>query len=225
MCCAHPARITATSMFFPESSTDATSSSAFTASLVVCRSSAAISSVWRREHTKAGAGVSLSYTASRRPMCANAAALAYVVFLQELANSLRVATCRVGLQSRNASTGVTIISAWQRQLQQERSTPTHGGGAGGRAGGGRLICLRTFQAEYVPVGSVWYKRGVPSGSKPTMSVEIPNGRTPPLCVYFCECSRASIHREIHLRPRHCAVSLAENPPAGLPQCSARYTRL
>ena len=49
-----------------------------------------------------------------------------------------------------------------------------------------------FHAEYVPVGSVWYSLGVPSGSKPTISVEIPNGRTPPLCVYFWEHARRRI---------------------------------
>lgn len=38
----------------------------------------------------------------------------------------------------------------------------------------------------MPEGSVWYSRGVPSfWSKPTTNVLIPNGRTPPLCVYLC----------------------------------------
>lgn len=42
-----------------------------------------------------------------------------------------------------------------------------------------------FQALKVPEGSVWYRAGLPSGLKPTISVEMPKGRTPPLCVYFC----------------------------------------
>lgn len=43
-----------------------------------------------------------------------------------------------------------------------------------------------FHAEDVPEGSVWYSCGSPEASKPTIRVEMPNGRTPPLCVYFCE---------------------------------------
>ena len=42
-----------------------------------------------------------------------------------------------------------------------------------------------FQAECVPEGSVWYSAGRASESKPTTSVEMPKGRVPPLCVYFC----------------------------------------
>lgn len=38
-----------------------------------------------------------------------------------------------------------------------------------------------FQALKVPLGSVWYSAGLPSGLKPTMSVLMPKGRTPPLC--------------------------------------------
>eukprot|EP00967_Tisochrysis_lutea_P123719 scaffold206237_cov13-Tisochrysis_lutea.AAC.1 len=37
-----------------------------------------------------------------------------------------------------------------------------------------------FHAEWMPEGSVWYSWGAPKGSKPTTSVEIPKGRTPPL---------------------------------------------
>ena len=38
----------------------------------------------------------------------------------------------------------------------------------------------------MPDGSVWYSRGVESPlSKPTINVLIPNGLTPPLCVYRC----------------------------------------
>ena len=45
---------------------------------------------------------------------------------------------------------------------------------------------RTFQALYIPLGSVWYSRGrVSFGSKPMISVEIPNGLTPPDWVYRC----------------------------------------
>lgn len=43
---------------------------------------------------------------------------------------------------------------------------------------------RTFHAEKMPEGSVWYKRGVPSWSKPAMIMDRPNGRRPLLCVYF-----------------------------------------
>lgn len=43
----------------------------------------------------------------------------------------------------------------------------------------RPIAL-AFQAEKVPEGSVWYSAGEPSGLKPTIRVEMPNGRTPPL---------------------------------------------
>lgn len=44
----------------------------------------------------------------------------------------------------------------------------------------------TFHAEKIPLGSVRYSLGIFSfTSKPMMSVEIPNGLTPPDCVYFC----------------------------------------
>lgn len=36
----------------------------------------------------------------------------------------------------------------------------------------------------MPEGSVWYNWGVLSLSTPAMSVEIPNGRLPPVCVYL-----------------------------------------
>jgi hypothetical protein len=39
-----------------------------------------------------------------------------------------------------------------------------------------------FHALKVPLGSVWYSAGLPSGLKPTISVLMPNGRTPPLCM-------------------------------------------
>jgi hypothetical protein len=49
-----------------------------------------------------------------------------------------------------------------------------------------MILLRTFHEEKIPLGSVRYSRGVVSfASKPMTSVAIPNGRTPPDCVYFC----------------------------------------
>lgn len=37
----------------------------------------------------------------------------------------------------------------------------------------------------MPDGSVWYKCGVPSSSKPPIRQDIPNGRRPLLWVYFC----------------------------------------
>lgn len=42
-----------------------------------------------------------------------------------------------------------------------------------------------FQAECVPEGSVWYSAGLASLSNPTTRVDMPKGRVPPLCVYFC----------------------------------------
>lgn len=54
----------------------------------------------------------------------------------------------------------------------------------------RPIAL-AFHAEWMPEGSVWYRHGVlltsgpdpaEGGRKPATSVEMPNGRTPPLCV-------------------------------------------
>ena len=63
---------------------------------------------------------------------------------------------------------------------------------------GRLTVLElrpieaAFHAECVPDGSVWYSAGLPSESNPTTRVDIPNGRVPPLWVYFC-CMPA-IHR-------------------------------
>lgn len=42
-----------------------------------------------------------------------------------------------------------------------------------------------FQAECVPEGSVWNSAGRFSASKPTTRVDMPKGRMPPLCVYFC----------------------------------------
>lgn len=49
---------------------------------------------------------------------------------------------------------------------------------------------QTFQEEKIPEGSVMYSLGAGSSwSKPTMRVEIPNGRTPPLWVYFCDITR------------------------------------
>lgn len=42
----------------------------------------------------------------------------------------------------------------------------------------------TFHALYIPLGSVWYNLGRLSwGSNPTISVDIPKGRTPPDWVY------------------------------------------
>jgi hypothetical protein len=37
----------------------------------------------------------------------------------------------------------------------------------------------------MPEGSVWKSCGRPAPSKPTTSVLIPKGLTPPLCVYRC----------------------------------------
>ena len=42
-----------------------------------------------------------------------------------------------------------------------------------------------FQAECVPEGSVWNSAGLPLASNPTTRVDMPKGRMPPLCVYFC----------------------------------------
>ena len=39
-----------------------------------------------------------------------------------------------------------------------------------------------FHDVWLPEGSVWKSFGLPSVSKPMISVEIPKGRTPPLCV-------------------------------------------
>lgn len=52
-----------------------------------------------------------------------------------------------------------------------------------------MLCLisdSTHHAEKIPEGSVWYRRGtwLPL-SKPTIRVLMPNGRTPPRCVYRC----------------------------------------
>lgn len=48
----------------------------------------------------------------------------------------------------------------------------------------------------MPLGSVWYSLGIVSlGSKPTIRVEIPNGRTPPDWVYFY-LSSASLQRDV-----------------------------
>lgn len=52
----------------------------------------------------------------------------------------------------------------------------------------------TFHEEWIPDGSVWNNLGVPSGSNPTMRVEIPKGRTPPLCVYFLMMNDRSIKK-------------------------------
>ena len=53
----------------------------------------------------------------------------------------------------------------------------------------------------MPLGSVMYSLGFEScGSKPTMRVEMPKGRTPPDWVYRCRVSwqTAQRHRETHL---------------------------
>merc|ERR1719293_296485 len=44
-----------------------------------------------------------------------------------------------------------------------------------------------FHSECVPAGSVWYSTGVRPSSpeNPARSVAMPNGRTPPRCVYRC----------------------------------------
>lgn len=42
----------------------------------------------------------------------------------------------------------------------------------------------TFQAVSIPDGSVMNSLGLPSESNPAISVEIPNGRTPGICVYL-----------------------------------------
>ena len=44
----------------------------------------------------------------------------------------------------------------------------------------------TYHAEYIPLGSVWYSlASFPLGSNPMTRVLIPNGLTPPDCVYRC----------------------------------------
>jgi hypothetical protein len=76
------------------------------------------------------------------------------------------------------------LAPWQRPRPRPRPP--------GRARQGQAIPVVAagptafaFQAEYVPEGSVEKRRAVPSGSKPITRVAMPNGRTPPLCVYFC----------------------------------------
>lgn len=57
----------------------------------------------------------------------------------------------------------------------------------------RSVLISSFQRGlqlsqfgfYLPEGSVWNKRGVPSSSKPVMRTDIPKGRLPLDCVYFC----------------------------------------
>lgn len=59
------------------------------------------------------------------------------------------------------------------ELVEKRTTGVEEGGS-------------AYHAEYMPDGSVWYNLGTLSPlSNPTINVLIPNGLTPPLCVYRC----------------------------------------